>query len=66
VSDAAKQYLADVGYDPQFGARPLKRAIQSELENPLAKAVLSGRFPDGSTVFVDHPAGSGALSFESK
>ena len=66
VSDAVKQYLADVGYDPQFGARPLKRAIQSELENPLAKAVLSGRFPDGSTVFVDHPAGSGALSFESK
>ena len=63
VTDAAKRYLADVGYDPLFGARPLKRAIQSELENPLAKAVLAGNFPDGSTVRVDHTAGGTGLSF---
>ena len=63
VTDAAKKYLADVGYDPLYGARPLKRAIQSELENPLAKAVLGGQFPDGSTVHVDHAAGASALSF---
>lgn len=63
VSQAAKQYLADIGYDPLFGARPLKRAIQSELENPLAKAVLSGQFPDGSTVRVEFTAGDKALRF---
>jgi ATP-dependent Clp protease ATP-binding subunit ClpB len=64
VSQAAKQYLADVGYDPMFGARPLKRAIQSELENPLAKAVLSGQFPDGATIRIDHAAGDPGLRFE--
>jgi len=63
VTDAAKRYLADVGYDPLFGARPLKRAIQSELENPLAKAVLAGKVTDGSTVRVDHTAGGTGLSF---
>jgi ATP-dependent Clp protease ATP-binding subunit ClpB len=63
VSAAAKQYLADVGYDPLFGARPLKRAIQGELENPLAKAVLAGQFPDGSTVKVDYKEGAAGLSF---
>ncbi|HKL84970.1 MAG TPA: ATP-dependent chaperone ClpB [Treponemataceae bacterium] len=54
VTDEARQYLADVGYDPLFGARPLKRAIQSELENPLAKAVLAGEFPEGSTIRVEY------------
>jgi len=63
VTQAAKQFLADVGYDPLFGARPLKRAIQAELENPLARAVLSGQFPDGSTVRVDHATGGAGLSF---
>jgi ATP-dependent Clp protease ATP-binding subunit ClpB len=63
VSDDARRFLADVGYDPLFGARPLKRAIQSELENPLAKAVLSGQFPDGSTIKVGHRAGDEGLSF---
>ncbi len=63
VTDAARAYLADVGFDPQFGARPLKRAIQSELENPLAKAVLSGQFPEGTTVRVDHVSGEGQLKF---
>jgi ATP-dependent Clp protease ATP-binding subunit ClpB len=63
VSAAAKQYLADVGYDPLFGARPLKRAIQSELENPLAKAVLSGQFTEGDTILVEHTKGESGLRF---
>jgi len=63
ITDAARQYLAEVGYDPLFGARPLKRAIQSELENPLAKAVLSGRFPDGSRIRADVRADGHGLDF---
>jgi ATP-dependent Clp protease ATP-binding subunit ClpB len=47
VSDKAKQFLVDVGYDPAFGARPLKRAVQSYLQNPLAKELLAGTFVDG-------------------
>ena len=53
ITDAAKAYLAQVGYDPAFGARPLKRAIQSELQNPLSLAILEGRYRDGSTITVD-------------
>ncbi len=53
ISDAAKAFLADRGYDPLFGARPLKRAIQTELENPLAKAMIAGTFADGDAVAVD-------------
>jgi ATP-dependent Clp protease ATP-binding subunit ClpB len=45
--------LAKVGFDPVYGARPLKRAIQSEVENPLAKAILEGRFAPKDTVYVD-------------
>ncbi len=52
----AKQYLADVGFDPAFGARPLKRAIQTHLQNPLAKEILSGKFPDGSAIRVSRGA----------
>jgi ATP-dependent Clp protease ATP-binding subunit ClpB len=63
VTDEARTYLADIGFDPQFGARPLKRAIQAELENPLAKAVLSGQFPDGSTIRVSRKDGEAKLSF---
>ncbi len=63
VTKEAKEYLADVGYDPLFGARPLKRAIQSELENPLAKAVLSGKFTDGDTIRVEHGKGTSDLQF---
>ena len=49
----ALDWLAGVGYDPVYGARPLKRAIQRELETPIAKAILAGTFPDGSTIAVD-------------
>ncbi len=61
LTEAARQHLAQVGYDPVFGARPLKRAIQSELLNPLALEVLKGKFPSGTTVNVDVDAGK--LSF---
>jgi ATP-dependent Clp protease ATP-binding subunit ClpB len=53
LNTAALDWLAAVGYDPVYGARPLKRAIQKELETPIAKAILAGTFPMGSTIAVD-------------
>ncbi len=53
VSDAAKAWLGDHGYDPAFGARPLRRVIQRSVGDPLAVALLEGRFSDGDTVHVD-------------
>ena len=53
LADAAINFLADVGYDPVYGARPLKRSIQRELETPIAKSILRGEFKDGDTIFVD-------------
>jgi ATP-dependent Clp protease ATP-binding subunit ClpB len=53
LSDAALDFLAEVGYDPVYGARPLKRAIQRELETQIAKSILRGDFSDGDTIFVD-------------
>lgn len=53
LSDAALDFLAEVGYDPVYGARPLKRAIQRELETRIAKAILRGEFNEGDTIFVD-------------
>ncbi|MDX2096476.1 MAG: ATP-dependent chaperone ClpB [Leptolyngbyaceae cyanobacterium bins.59] len=53
LSDAALDFLAEVGYDPVFGARPLKRAIQRELETPIAKCILRGEFSGEDTIFVD-------------
>jgi ATP-dependent Clp protease ATP-binding subunit ClpB len=52
VDTAAMAWLGNAGYDPVYGARPLKRVIQRELQNPLAQAILEGRIPDGSTVRV--------------
>jgi len=57
VSDEALAELAKAGFDPIYGARPLKRAIQQELENPLAKEILSGRFAPKDTIRVDVQAG---------
>jgi len=54
VSEAALDTLAAVGFDPLFGARPLKRAIQQHLENALAQSLLQGHFLPGSTIMVDH------------
>ena len=52
VDSAASAWLANAGYDPVYGARPLKRVIQRELQNPLAQQILEGHIPDGSTVHV--------------
>jgi ATP-dependent Clp protease ATP-binding subunit ClpB len=62
LTDAAKEALAEAGWDPTYGARPLKRAIQRMLENPLALRLLEGDFTDGDTVRVD--AHDGDLVFE--
>ncbi|NES78164.1 MULTISPECIES: ATP-dependent chaperone ClpB [Okeania] len=53
LADAAVDFLAEVGYDPVYGARPLKRAIQRELETQIAKGILRSEFNDGDTIFVD-------------
>jgi ATP-dependent Clp protease ATP-binding subunit ClpB len=61
VSEAAREYLVEVGYDPDFGARPLKRAIQRELQDPLALQILSGEFHQGDLIQVDR--GEDGLTF---
>jgi ATP-dependent Clp protease ATP-binding subunit ClpB len=53
LSDAALDYLASAGYDPQFGARPLKRVMQKEVENRIARALLDGTVRDGDTIELD-------------
>jgi ATP-dependent Clp protease ATP-binding subunit ClpB len=53
ISPAASEWLADAGYDPEFGARPLKRAIQREVQDPLALKILSGAFREGDTIKID-------------
>ncbi len=53
LTGAALDRLGEAGFDPVYGARPLKRAIQQQLENPLAQAILAGRFVPGDTVRVD-------------
>jgi ATP-dependent Clp protease ATP-binding subunit ClpB len=60
LDDAAKRWLADTGYDPVYGARPLKRVIQRSLQNPLAELILAGRITDGETVHVS--VGEGGLA----
>jgi ATP-dependent Clp protease ATP-binding subunit ClpB len=62
VSDAALREIASVGFDPVYGARPLKRAIQSQIENPLAKAILEGKFGPKDVVKID--AQRGRIVFE--
>jgi ATP-dependent Clp protease ATP-binding subunit ClpB len=62
ITDAALDLIGTAGFDPVYGARPLKRAIQSQLENPLAQEILAGRFAPGSRVGVD--ASDGQLVFK--
>jgi len=57
LTEGAKRWLGRVGYDPVYGARPLKRAVQRYLQDPLADKLLSGEVPDGSTVKVDEGDG---------
>ena len=61
LSDAAKRWLGRVGYDPVYGARPLKRAVQRYLQDPLADKLLGGEVPDGAHVAIDE--GDGGLTF---
>jgi len=53
LTDRAREFLAEAGYDPVYGARPLKRAIQQHLQDPLALALLQGRFQPGDTIVAD-------------
>jgi len=59
ITAPAKRWLAEAGYDPVYGARPLKRVIQKSLQDPLARLILEGRIQDGDEVRVD--AGDGSL-----
>ncbi len=65
ISEAAKEHLAESGWDPQFGARPLKRAIQRQVEDELAKRVLDGQFNSGDVIYVDADPDTG-LTFTSR
>lgn len=62
LTDAARSWLGRVGYDPVYGARPLKRAVQKYLQDPLAEKILRGEVPDGSTVHLDEGDGQLVLS----
>ena len=53
ITDAAKSWLAKVGFDPLYGARPLRRAIERYMENPLSTKVLRGEFKEGDAIVVD-------------
>jgi ATP-dependent Clp protease ATP-binding subunit ClpB len=66
LTDAAKRHLVKSGYDPVYGARPLKRAIQKELETPLGRKILAGDVRDGQRVVVDFDDIRGELTFRSE
>ena len=61
VTPEARELIANIGYDPVYGARPLKRVIQRELQNPIAMAVLEGRYHEGDTIVVG--ADNGRIAF---
>jgi ATP-dependent Clp protease ATP-binding subunit ClpB len=63
MADRAKNFLAEVGYDPTYGARPIKRAIQQYVQDPLALEMLQGQFGSGDTIVADVAAGGGKLVF---
>ena len=62
IDDAALAVLAKDGYDPAYGARPVKRAIQRELETPVARAIIAGKYPPQSTVKVSADGGQLTLA----
>ncbi len=64
LTDAAKKYLVEVGFDPAFGARPLKRAIQRHIQDELALQILDGRFSEGDAILVDNVSQETGLQFE--
>jgi ATP-dependent Clp protease ATP-binding subunit ClpB len=66
LTDAAKTHLVSIGYDPSYGARPLKRALQKEVENTLGRAMLEGKVRDGQTVVGDYDTKEGKMTFRTK
>jgi ATP-dependent Clp protease ATP-binding subunit ClpB len=66
LTDAAREHLVAAGYDPSYGARPLKRAIQKEVETPLGRLLLKGEIGDGQKVLVDRDGTRGTLTFTVK
>jgi len=62
-SEEAKKFIVKAGYDPAYGARPLRRAVQQHVEDPLSEEVLRGNIPDGSTVHVEPDADGEKLRF---
>jgi len=65
VAKTAREWLADKGYDPAFGARPLRRALQRYIEDPVAEEILKGKYPEGSTIKVRVSKKTGELKFSS-
>jgi ATP-dependent Clp protease ATP-binding subunit ClpC len=63
LTKQAREFLADKGYDPSFGARPLRRALQRYLEDPIAEEILKGKYPEGSTIKVKISKRTGELKF---
>ena len=66
LSDEAKQFVAEKGYDVQFGARPLKRAIQSYIEDGISELIVNGELPNGATIYINKVEGKDELSFTTK
>jgi ATP-dependent Clp protease ATP-binding subunit ClpC len=64
ISDATKEHVANIGYDPDYGARPLRRAIQNLLDDPLSEGVLAGRFSPGDTVLADYNPDTKEIEFK--
>jgi len=64
IADSAKDFLAEVGYDPKFGARPLRRAIQEYVDDPLSERLLAGEVRSGDTLVVSHAANAKILNFD--
>jgi ATP-dependent Clp protease ATP-binding subunit ClpB len=63
LTEAAREYLVHIGYDPTYGARPLKRATQKGVETPLARLILKGEVRDGQKVIVDYDPSRRELPF---
>ena len=66
LTDAAKRHLVRIGYDPNYGARALKRAIQREIETRLARLMLKSEVRDGQNVVADYDAAEAALTFNAR
>ena len=63
LTKQAQEFLAEKGYDPSFGARPLRRALQRYLEDPIAEEILKGKYPEGTTIKVRISKKTGELKF---